>query len=47
MNSDILYTGDDITYSEGLAVVIGKGKYNMKWGFMAKTGRITFCLRDE
>ena len=47
VNSDILYTGDDITYSEGLAVVIGKGKYNMKWGFMDKTGRITFCLRDE
>lgn len=47
VNNDIIYTGDDITYSEGLAVVCGKGKYDNKRGFMDKTGRITFCLGDD
>ena len=47
VNSDIIYTGDDITYSEGLAVVYGKGKHQNKRGFMDKTGRITFCLGEE
>lgn len=47
VNSDIIYTGDDIIYSEGLAVVYGKGKYENKRGFMDKTGRITFCLGEE
>ena len=42
VNNEITYTGDDIRYSEGLAVVYGKGKYEMKRGFMDKTGRITF-----
>ena len=45
VNNEEIYTGDDIRYSEGLAVVYGKGKYE---GFMDKTGRITFCLgKDE
>ena len=43
VNNEITYTGDDIRYSEGLAVVYGKGKYDNKRGFMDKTGRITFC----
>ncbi|MBO4891153.1 MAG: WG repeat-containing protein [Prevotella sp.] len=43
VNNDLTYTGDDIRYSEGLAVVYGKGKYEKKRGFMDKTGRITFC----
>ena len=43
VNSDEIYTGNDIIYSEGLAVVYGKGKYDQKRGFMDKTGRITFC----
>ena len=43
VNNEITYTGDDIRYSEGLAVVYGKGKYEKKRGFMDKTGRITFC----
>ena len=43
VNNEITYTGDNIRYSEGLAVVYGKGKYEMKRGFMDKTGRITFC----
>lgn len=42
VNSDDIYIGNDIVFSEGLAVVIGKGKYEKKWGFMDKTGRITF-----
>lgn len=44
VNSDIIYTGSDIFYSEGLAVVYGKGEYEGKRGFMDKTGLITFCL---
>lgn len=47
VNSDIVYFGNDITFSEGLAVVIGKGKYEKKWGFMDKSGRITFCLGEN
>lgn len=47
VNGDIVYTGSDIIYSEGLAVVYGKGKYQNKIGFMDKTGRITFCLDEE
>ena len=43
VNNEITYTGDDIRYSEGLAVVYGKGKFEKKRGFMDKTGRITFC----
>ena len=43
VNNEITYTGDDIRYSEGLAAVYGKGKYEKKRGFMDKTGRITFC----
>ena len=43
VNNEITYTGDDIRYSEGLAVVFGKGKYEKKRGYMDKTGRITFC----
>ena len=43
VNNEITYTGDNIRYSEGLAVVYGKGKYEKKRGFMDKTGRITFC----
>jgi len=43
VNNEITYTGDDIRYSEGLAVVYGKGKYDNKRGFMDKIGRITFC----
>lgn len=43
VNDEIVYTGNDIRYSEGLAVVYGKGKYEKKCGFMDKTGRITFC----
>ena len=42
VDSDKVYTGDDIIYSEGLAVVYGKGKYANQQGFMDKTGRITF-----
>ena len=44
VNNEAIYTGDDIIYSDGLAVVYGKGKYEKKRGFMDKTGRITFCL---
>ena len=47
VNSDIIYTGDDIRFSEGLAAVYGKGKYDKKRGFMDKTGRITFCLNED
>ena len=47
VKNDVIYTGNDIRYSEGLAVVYGKGKYEKKRGFMDKTGRITFCLGDE
>ncbi len=47
VNSDMIYTGNDIIYSEGLAVVCGKGKYEKKRGFMDKTGRITFCLGED
>ena len=43
VDNDMIYTGNDIIYSEGLAVVYGKGKYEKKHGFMDKTGRITFC----
>ena len=46
VDSDIIYTGNDIVFSEGLAVVYGRGKYEKKRGFMDKTGRITFCLRE-
>ena len=46
VNNEITYTGDDIRYSEGLAVVYGKGKYEKKRGFMDKTGRITFCQEE-
>lgn len=42
-----VYIGDDIVFSDGLAVVIGRGQYEKKWGFMDKTGRITFCLDEE
>lgn len=45
VNSKEIYTGDDIVYSQGLAMVYGKGKYEQKRGFMDKTGRITF--REE
>ena len=47
VNGDVVYTGNDIIYSGGLAVVIGKGKYEEQWGFMDKKGRITFCLGKE
>ncbi len=47
VNRDIVYTGNDIIYSHGLAVVIGKGKYERIWGLMDKRGRITFCLDEE
>ena len=47
VNRDIVYTGNDIIYSHGLAVVIGKGKYEHIWGLMDKRGRITFCLDEE
>ena len=47
VNGDMVYVGSDIIYSEGLAVVYGKGKYQNKIGFMDKTGRITFCLDEE
>lgn len=47
LNRDIVYTGNDIVYSHGLAVVIGKGKYEHVWGLMDKKGRITFCLGKE
>ena len=47
VNRDIVYTGNDIIYSHGLAVVIGKGKYERMWGLMDKRGRITFCLDEE
>lgn len=47
VNSDIIYTGDDIRFSEGLAAVYGKGKYDKKRGFMDKTGSITFCLNED
>ena len=47
VNSDIIYTGNDIIYSHGLAVVIGKGKYEHIWGLMDKRGRITFCLDED
>lgn len=47
VKSDIVYTGNDIIYSHGLAVVIGKGKYERVWGLMDKKGRITFCLDEE
>ena len=47
VNSDMIYTGDDIRFSEGLAVVYGMGKYEKKRGFMDKTGRITFCLSED
>lgn len=44
VNRDIIYVGNDIIYSEGFAIVYGKGKYEGKRGFMDKEGRITFCL---
>ncbi len=47
LNRDIVYTGNEIVYSHGLAVVIGKGKYERIWGLMDKRGRITFCLGKE
>ena len=47
VKGDIVYKGSDIIYSDGLAVVIGKGKYEKQWGFMDKKGRITFCLGKE
>ena len=47
VNSDIVYVGNDIIYSHGLAVVIGKGKYERMWGLMDKRGRITFCLDED
>ncbi len=47
VNNEEIYTGDDIRYSEGLAFVYGKGKYEMKRGFMDKTGRVTFCLGED
>ena len=47
VNGDLVYVGSDIIYSEGLAVVYGKGKYQNKIGFMDKTGRITFSLDEE
>lgn len=47
LNRDIVYTGNEIVYSHGLAVVIGKGKYEKIWGLMDKRGRITFCLNEE
>lgn len=47
VNGDIVYTGNDIIYSHGLAVVIGKGKYEHIWGLMDKRGRITFCLDED
>ena len=47
VNGDIVYTGNDMIYSHGLAVVIGKGKYEHIWGLMDKRGRITFCLDEE
>ena len=47
VNRDIVYTGNDIIYSHGLAVVIGKGKYEHIWGLMDKRGRITFCLDED
>ena len=46
VDRDIVYTGDNIVYSDGLAVVYGRGKYEKKCGFMDKTGRITFCLGE-
>lgn len=47
VNGDIVYTGNGIFYSHGLAVVIGKGKYEHIWGLMDKRGRITFCLDED
>ncbi len=47
VNGDIVYTGNGIIYSHGLAVVIGKGKYERVWGLMDKRGRITFCLDED
>ena len=47
VNRDIVYTGNDIIYSHGLAVVIGKGKYEHIWGLMDNIGRITFCLDED
>lgn len=47
VNRDIVYTGNEIVYSHGLAVVIGKGKYEHVWGLMDKKGRITFCLDEK
>ena len=47
VNRDIVYTGNDIIYSHGLAVVIGKSKYEHIWGLMDKRGRITFCLDED
>lgn len=47
VNGDIVYTGNGIIYSHGLAVVIGKGKYERIWGLMDKRGRITFCLDED
>ena len=43
VDNQAIYTGNDIIYSEGLAVVYGKGKYEKMRGFMDKTGHITFC----
>lgn len=42
VNVEIVYPGNDIVFSHGLAVVIGRGKYEMIWGLMDKKGRITF-----
>lgn len=47
VDSQDIYTGNDIIFSEGLAVVYGKGKYENKRGFMDKTGSITFCLGED
>ena len=47
VNVEIVYTGNNIVFSHGLAVVIGRGKYEMIWGLMDKKGRITFCLDEE
>ena len=47
VNGDIVYIGNDIIYSHGLAVVFGKGKYEKICGLMDKRGRITFCLDED
>lgn len=46
VDSEAIYAGSDIVYSEGLSLVYGKGKYEGKRGFMDKKGRITFRLGD-